>query len=193
MSKTVNGTFNAKVQAQYKNAVSAAEMIVGEQWSLKVRDVADPTAEPPVIGVDDIFSTQVPQTLLVGQTLVIDLYDLGGFDVGAGPGRDNLGTSELCDEVVALQITTERLDEDDETPLTGTLLVGGEGSGACWNSLFNGDDDAKLAMKPNSSIQFLTGYSSAWAVADSSNHLLKLEASGAKVRFKITCARRKVA
>lgn len=188
MSNTISGQIVAGALVAYENPTSGASVNVGERKQMKIRETAD--APNDVIEVDSCVGTQVPRTLSSGDSELLDMFDLGGFDVGAGAGRDNLGVAENCDELVYLQITTELFDEDDVTPLTGNLLVGGEGSAACWDSLFNGDPDAVIKLPPGSQFQVACAYATAWAIVDGTNHLLKFAASGAKVRYRVTFGRR---
>jgi hypothetical protein len=119
------------------------------------------------------------RTLISGGTENIDLYDLGSIDIGAGAGRDELGQAVTIAEIVALYI-------ENLTSSTGSLIIGGEGSGATWNSPFNASDSAKLGPLPPGGILLLFAPTDpAWAVADSTNHLLKIEASGGAVTYHI--------
>lgn len=109
----------------------------------------------------------------------IDVYDLGSIDIGAGAGRDAVGQTVTLAEVVAFLIV-------NKSTSTGTITVGGEGSTAAWNSPFGGSDTATFGpIKPGG---FLFAYSPddpAWAVADTSNHLLRIAASGGNVEVDV--------
>lgn len=103
----------------------------------------------------------------------IDLFDLGSIDIGAGVGKDAVGQARSDAELVGLMVI---VDKDS----VGELLIGGEGSAAAFNSIFNGSDTAELGPFPAGSCVFLFNPADpAWAIADAANHLLKFaESSG---------------
>lgn len=109
----------------------------------------------------------------------IDLYDLGSLDVGAGAGEDGLGLGLAATAVVALFI-------ENLSTSAASLLIGGESSGATWNSPFNASDTAKLSIPANGGVLLYAVGASAFAVADTTNHLLKIEASGGTANYTIT-------
>jgi hypothetical protein len=108
----------------------------------------------------------------------IDLYDLGALDVGAGAGEDALGLPLAATAVVCICI-------ENRAASAVPLLVGGKAAATAWNSMFNGDDNAKLSLPVNSGFCFWAIGASALAVADVSNHLLKIEASGGAAIYDI--------
>lgn len=118
------------------------------------------------------------RALSSGANESLDLYDLGTIDLGAGAGKDALGQSVANVEIVGLLIVHKSG--------TGTLLVGGGGATTAWNSMFNGDDDAQLVVKPGGRVLVLCPPDPAYAVADTTNHTLKMEASGGAVTYSIT-------
>jgi|SRR6056300_1053649 hypothetical protein len=109
----------------------------------------------------------------------IDVYDLGTLDIGAGAGLDALGQSWAIAEICGIHIT-------NRSTSVGSLVVGGNGTTAAWNSIFNGDDDAVTILPPNCEMALFTASDPAWAVADTSNHLLRIAASGGDVTYDIT-------
>jgi hypothetical protein len=107
----------------------------------------------------------------------IDVYDFGSLDIGAGAGKDPLsGTLALAE--IAFIIVVNR------STSTGTLTIGADGTTAAWNSPFNADDDAALTLKPGMIFLIGGGADPAFAVADTSNHLLKM-ASSANLTYDI--------
>lgn len=109
----------------------------------------------------------------------IDLYDLGAIDIGGGAGKDALGQAQLLAEVVGILIV-------NESASAGSLLIGGEGSAAAWNSILNASDTAVIGpIKPGGMFFISSPGDPAFAVADAANHLLKLEASGGDVTYSI--------
>jgi hypothetical protein len=115
-----------------------------------------------------------------GSQLIIDLFDLVGFDQGATDGRDLNGQLYANDELNGMLVVLA-------AGSPGTLKIGGEGSSACWNSLFDGNDNAKILIRAtavNPGIFFVLNPSvNGYDVVDGSNHLLKFEAVGGSVDF----------
>ncbi len=119
------------------------------------------------------------RALTSGANEDIDLYDLGSLDIsGAGAGRDAVGQLQTLAEIVGLMVI-------NESTSAGSLLVGGNGGTATWNSLMNASDSAKLILPPDSFICIGARNDPAWAVADSTNHLLRFEASGGNVTYSL--------
>lgn len=118
------------------------------------------------------------RTLNSAATEDIDMYDLGSLDVGAGAGEDALGLTLTATAVVAICI-------ENKATSAGTLLVGGKAATTAWNSPFNADDNAKLSIPPSGGVLLWATGGTAFAVADTTNHLLKLEASGGICNFSV--------
>ena len=107
----------------------------------------------------------------------LDLYDLGSIDIGAGAGKDALGQTFTLAEVVALCVYLHPTS-------AGNLLVGGKGTSAAWTSPFSANTD-KLTIKPGGMFFLYAPTDPAYAVVDSTNHLLKLEASGGACTYDV--------
>ncbi len=119
------------------------------------------------------------RTISSGGSENIDVYDGGTIDVGAGAGRDNLGQAIAFAEIVGFLIVNRDTS-------AGNLIVGGEGSAAAWNSPFNASDTATVGpIAPGGFLYMATKADPAFAVADTSNHLLKLAASGGNVTYDV--------
>lgn len=112
------------------------------------------------------------RALAVGSETV-DLYDLASLNIGAGAGLDGLGQAWVAAEIVGIIVRNNDAD--------GTLYVGGEGTTAAFNSMFGGSDDGKVTVPPGGMFMLVAPGDPAFAVADSSNHLLKIEAVTADV------------
>lgn len=108
----------------------------------------------------------------------IDLFDFGSLNTGAGAGLDALGQALSLADIVAILVR-------NRSTSAGNLLVGGEGSTAAWNSLFNADDEAKIVLPPGAIFLACSPSNTAWAVADSSNHLLTMGAPAGAVTYDI--------
>lgn len=123
----------------------------------------------------DLVWTSYSRDIASGANLDIDLYDLGSLDIGAGAGKDALGQTWTAAEIVGLYVKSSK-------DSTGALYVGGEGSSAAWNSFLNASDTAKLGPIYKDGVFLLFNPADpALLVADGSNHLLRLSASGGDV------------
>lgn len=102
----------------------------------------------------------------------IDMYDLASFNIGAGAGKDPLGGTIANAELVALLI------RNDSTS-TGNIFIGGKNSSAAFNSFLavagSADDTAQVGpIKPGGWFMIYAPTDPAYAIADSSNHLLTI-------------------
>lgn len=118
------------------------------------------------------------RALLAAASENIDLYDLGSLDLGAGAGEDSLGLTIAATGLVALCV-------ENLSTSAGNLIVGGLGATTAWNDAFNADDDAAIKLPPNSGVLLWAVGATAWAIADVSNHLLKIAASGGNCSYNI--------
>lgn len=118
-----------------------------------------------------------------GDSIVLDVFDFAGFDAGAGDGKDLLGQPMALDEVTGI-IAFVRAGSD------GGLTIGNDGTGATFNSIFDGRDDAVIgpiratATMPGVFILF-TPSVDGWDVADGTNHKLKFEAVAGALAFDL--------
>lgn len=118
------------------------------------------------------------RTISGASSETLDLYDFGAVDVGAGAGKDPLGGTLAIVDVVGLVVLNRATS-------VGTITVGADGTTAAWNSLFAGDDEAALGpIGPGGWFGVCNPTDPAFAVADTSNHLLKI-ASSANVTYDI--------
>jgi len=113
-----------------------------------------------------------------GNTRDLDMYSIGNMEP-RGTGLDLLGNTVTLAEVVTVLIYNHPGDS------AGNLLVGGKGDSTAWNSPFNGDDDAVMVAVPGGWLMLHAPTDPAYAVADGSNHILQLEASGGDVTYDI--------
>lgn len=117
------------------------------------------------------------RTLIAAASENIDLFDLAALDLGNGAGRDQLGLTQNNTKLIFLMV--ENLDVS-----VGNLIVGGEGSLATFNSIFNGSDAASVILEPGAHFQVCSP-KNGFAIADVANHLLKIAASGGNCSYKI--------
>lgn len=116
------------------------------------------------------------RALTSGNSETIDVHDFGSLDIGAGAGLDQLGQALSLADLVILLIVNRATS-------AGTLLVGADGTTAAFNSIFNGDDEAALSLPPAAGVLLFAPGATAFAVADTSNHLLKIAASGGNCTY----------
>jgi len=105
------------------------------------------------------------RTLLTTASESLDLYDIGG-------ATTPLGTAIANAAIKFLYIRNKSSTSAD------VLTIGGEGTGAAWNTLFNGSDDNKITLRGGGYLILADPSATGYAVADSTNHLLKIENPG---------------
>lgn len=112
----------------------------------------------------------------------IDLYDFAGFDCGAGDGLDGCGQSNAWDQLVGLMVIVD-------AGSAGELRVGGQATGAAFNSPWDGDDSARNIIKSSAELPgvllILNPAADAYEITDATNHLLKFHAIGGSVTFSV--------
>lgn len=118
------------------------------------------------------------QTLSSSAVDTIDVQDLGTLSIGAGSGKDSLGQTCRFSEIVFIALASASTS-------AGDLLIGGSGASNAFNSIFNGDDNAKTVLKPDGFVAWKAPGASAYAVAATTNHILRLEASGGDVDYDL--------
>lgn len=179
MSREASGVVQLQFIGSLLNILSAAQ---GDQvsapWGLAIPAINLST------GVEDdqinrVLSKRSIQ-LQSGSQLVVDMFNNIGLDQGAGDGRDLVGQTNMWDEVVGLLVLLA-------AGSAGALKIGGEGSNLCWNSMFDGNDAAKVVIRAsaqNPGMFFILSPSTlGFDIVDGTNHLLKFEASGGAVDF----------
>lgn len=102
----------------------------------------------------------------------IDLYDLGSIDIGAGSGKGPLGATLANAEITAILI-------QNRSTSTGNIFVGGKNATTAWNAIFAiggvADDTAQIGpLLPGSFVCLGCTSDPAWAVADTTSHLLTM-------------------
>lgn len=177
MADTLTATVTARVTSVFEKELSTDGVGITSKAEAKLN------LEPVIAYADGTSTGQADKIIkAAGQTLAstttdIDMYDLGSLDVGGGAGRDNLGQTVALAEVVMVLFYVH-------TTSTGTFIIGNNGTAAAWNSPFNGSDTATLGpFQPGSIVMLATRHATGFAVADTSNHLLRLEASGGTVNY----------
>lgn len=162
------------IAATYKNVLTdLVEVIEAPSMSF-----TDTLATGTGADQADRLWSSAGRVLTSGSGETIDLYDLAAINIGAGAGLDALGQSFALAEIACLAIK-------NLASSVGNLLIGGEGTAATWNSLFDGSDTAKLTLRPGGVFVAYAPVDPAYAVADVANHLLRIAASGGDVTYDI--------
>ncbi len=114
-----------------------------------------------------------------GSSETLDLYDFGGIDIGAGAGNDIFGLPLTLSAIVAILIR-------NHSTSTGSLTIGGDGTTHAWNSPLSASDTATIGpITPDGVLTLLDVSATGFPVADVTNHLLKIAASGGNVTYDI--------
>ena len=128
---------------------------------------------------DRVWSSTA-RALSSGGSENIDMYDLAAFDIGGGAGKDATGQAFNNVECVALLIRCNATS-------AGTLIIGGEGSAAAWQSPFmvsgSLSDTAQVTIGIGGWLLLFAPADPAYPIADTSNHLLKIAASGGAATY----------
>lgn len=124
----------------------------------------------------DRVVTSFGRTLAQSASETIDVHNFTAFNPGAGAGNDQLGQAVALVEIVLIGV---RVHPTSETAVSlGTLLVGNDGTAAAWNSMFGADDTAAITLLQGGFFVAGAPPDPGWAVADTTNHLLKFEEGG---------------
>jgi hypothetical protein len=123
----------------------------------------------------DLFYQETDKALTSASTHDLDIYDMAIFDATT----DLLGNAVVNVEVVAIIVRNQAAS-------VGTLLLGNNGTTAAWNSMFGGSDDTGfLSIPPGGFFMLAAPVNPAYAVADTTNHLLRVTASGGNITYDI--------
>ena len=137
------------------------------------------TASGTGAGQADRFWQSTGRTLTSGGSEDLDVYDLGSLDIsGAGAGRDANGQVWTVAEIAGMLVYNRPTS-------AGKLLIGGKGTAAAWSEWLNANDDAELTLPPSGIFLIASTNDPAWAVADTSSHLLTMLASGGAVTYDV--------
>ena len=179
-TRTATATFRAIFDSTIKNVLDASatgspQVALGNSPSLVFTSGTEANQA-------DRMWAQKGRTITSGGPENLDVYDFGSVDIGAGAGLDGLGQSLTLAEIAAILIF-------NRSTSGGNLLVGGIAAVTAWISMFvsqtSSEDDEILVIKPVGLIGFGAPTDPAYAVADTSNHLLKLDSSAGTCTFDI--------
>jgi hypothetical protein len=132
--------------------------------------------------IDRVWSDK-GRTITSGNDDPIDVYDLGVIDVGSGAGLDALGQSLAFAEITTIMV-------HNLSTSSGDIIVGNESTAATFNTPFAGSDTGAVTIKPGGIFFLSSPTNPAYAVADTSNHLLNINAPSGNVTYDIHIAGR---
>ena len=170
-SANLSVDIRAIVSNDMGNSTGTPTFLIGE---LITKSLTDGTSANQI---DRVFSHRC-RTLTSGNNSDIDVFDFAGEDAGAGAGNDALGQAVSLVEVVVLMVVNQATS-------VGNAVVGGEGSAAAFNAPFGGSDTATVTVRPGGLVLFVATVDPAYAVADSSNHLLRINALGGNITYDV--------
>lgn len=156
----INGTFSNTVGTGETAAVSFALSLSSA--------LTDGTAASKA---DKVWFSQ-DRTLTGTTPEDIDMYDLASFDIGAGAGKDPHGNSLANVEMVGLLLR-------NDSSSTGNIYIGGKNATTAFNSFLAVagavDDTAQVGpIKPGGWFMIFAPTDPAYAIADTTNHLLTI-------------------
>lgn len=130
-------------------------------------------------------------TLAAAATLVVDLFDLGTLDVGAGAGKDALGQSVALDQIVTIVIMNTSdladnasVDSDSDSDIVPCLEIEPDAS-AGWTPIGTHTALTGGALQAGGVLVKMQVEQTAFLVTDGVSHRIKLTARGGEVDFKI--------
>lgn len=179
MADTLTAKVKAAFEATFSNTLSESAGATSFA-SASALTFALSFADGTTVDKADKYWQSLNRSLASAGSESIDLYDLGSIDIGAGAGKDPLGQSVAFAEICAIIIRSRSTS-------VGNILVGNSAAATAFNSIWNAADSdaAGIIIKPNGVFLIATTADAAYAVADSSNHLLLLTASGGAVTYDI--------
>lgn len=152
--------------------------------TLGIVATATVTAKPISTPTDALSITEILAEMTTGSGLNQASqvwYDRRTLSAGASENisvvtpsaRDSLGTTLALTKIKCVYIRNRNLTAGNN------LKVGGEGSGAAWNSPFDGSDTAKTIVGPGGSLSWVAPEAAGFSAATTTNELLKINNVGA--------------
>lgn len=119
------------------------------------------------------------RALASGANETLGLYNFSGLNIGAGSGDDPLGQPMTLAAIVGILV-------HNDASSAGSLLVGGDGTSACWTSLLNGSNTAVIGpLHADAWFAAFDPSALAFPVANTTNMNLKIAATGGAVTYDI--------
>ncbi len=162
MAKTLQTELNLLIQPVYKSGEGAMVQTVNAPFRLNtIWESGGSANQAQVLFYDRRTLGTTSESL--------DIFDLSGARDGHGDVLAFAGIKMLIIRYYG----------------AGTLKVGGNGTTAAWNSPFGGDDDALLQIEAGGFLILAAPTAGGYPVADTANHLLKIENTGTSADYEI--------
>jgi len=176
MSDTLQGSLQVRLATQYNNILAGGlgttGVSIGPNFQLTFTDGV------AIDQADKLWASQ-NRVLNSAATENIDVYNFGAIDIGTGPGEDPLGNALALVSAVGLIVISDPAS-------VGVLIVGGEGSAAAWSAPFNNVNTGAVVVRPGGILTMWAPGSVGFVIGGAStNHLLKMLASGGAVTYSI--------
>ena len=176
MASALTAKMRVQFLGQLTNQIGGGD---DAKWAYSFKQFLETTQGAGDDQADRVWG-EVGRTVASGTPVEIDVYDFAGEDIGGGDGNDGFGQDITLAEVVGMLIINTTSSGG------GNLLVGGEGSPACWTSPFNGSATAVAVVPPGGAMVLQSRYDgSGFAVADATNHLLQIASSSGTVTYTL--------
>ena len=173
-------SFQAILKAVVQETREGGTATFSAGTSLAPTNLADGTAANQT----DLFPQDIARTLTSGNNEDIDVFDWAQSNPGPGAGRDLIGNTLTLVEIVGVLIF-------NQTSSAGSITIGNNNTVAAWNSPFNASDTGAVGpIGPGGWFMIFDPSDPAFAVADTSNHLLRITATGGNVTYDIYMAGR---
>ena len=174
MARTASAIINLSVRSLIKNPDADG---LGDPGFVALFTAAVNMKTGTGLNQSDRVISSFGRTLAQSASESIDVHNFTAFEAGAsGAGNDALGQAVALVDITVLGV---RIHPTSETSASlGTLLVGNDGTAAAWNSMFGGADDAAITLLQGGVMVVIAPPDPGYAVADSTNHLLKIAEGG---------------
>jgi hypothetical protein len=164
MARSFRGTVTAKIEGTYANDSTTA---VDVFTFVGTNTFTDGSA----INKAQRWWISEARTLSNGATEDIDMFDLASVNIGAGAGLDSLGQSVSMTGIKAIMVTVSSASS------TG-IIVGNKNATTAWNAGFNASDTGAVNVGVGGIFLLSNPSAAGIAVADTTNHLLKITDDG---------------
>ena len=112
------------------------------------------------------------RVIAVNASFDLDLFDLGNFDIGAGPGKDLHGQSVQIRKIIFIAVYNKTVSSN------GQLNIGSSSSINTFTSFFNGTNST-ISVPAGGTFFLSSPRTDGFLVADNSNHILRFAAARA--------------
>ncbi len=168
MADTLTATIKASVAGTWINTLTNSEGSVAYPFS---KEIKLSTTDGTTTGKADQVWASKGRSLSGASAEDIDCFDLGSINIGTGAGENALGNAMTFAEIVLLFV-------ENNSTSTGNLTIGNKNATTAWQTPFNASDTGAVGpIKPGGFFMLCEGADPAFAVADTSDHLLTMTSS----------------